>query len=86
MMRIYPGDRVTFLDDIETWEGLRRVKGEKSRVIKVSRSRNNVPFIVVRDPDHYDHPLVFSLKEASEKLEIEYGGQKFFDRYNHPWD
>ena len=80
------GDRVTFIQDVQSEYGLNRVRGLKSRVIKVSFDRRNVPFIIIRDPLRMDFQIHLPLETAHEFVEIEYGGQKFYDRFDRKYE
>jgi hypothetical protein len=82
-MTPYPGDKATFISDIAGERGEnRRLKGLSSRVIKVAFDRYNHPFLILKDPLRNDFRIHLPLEIAHEVVTIEYGGQKFFDRYD----
>lgn len=76
------GDKVTFISDIDSDYGVRRVKGLRSRIVKITVDLRNKPFIIIRDPLKMDFQIHLPLENAKEFVEIEYGGQGFFDRFD----
>lgn len=78
----HAGDKVTFLQDVHTNYGIRHTKGYSSRIVKVTTDMRGVPFIIVRDPHRFDFSIEIPIDKYEEVIDVEYGGQRFYDRYD----